>query len=39
MAFDSLHAFLMMGGYASYVWPAWGVTALLLVGSVWHARL
>lgn len=39
MAFDSLHAFLMMGGYAPYVWSAWGVTALLLVGSVWHARL
>jgi heme exporter protein D len=25
-------AFLAMGGYAGYVWPAYGITALVLVG-------
>lgn len=38
MAFDSLSALLAMGGHAPYVWSAWGVTAALLIGSVWHAR-
>ncbi|SDL39010.1 heme exporter protein D [Modicisalibacter muralis] len=38
MAFDSLAALLAMGGHAPYVWPAWGVTAALLIGSAWHAR-
>lgn len=34
MAFDSLSAFLAMGGHGVYVWAAWGVTGLLLVGVV-----
>jgi heme exporter protein D len=38
MAFDSLSAFLAMGGHGPYVWSAWGLTALLLVGVVVHAR-
>ncbi|MGP9768463.1 heme exporter protein CcmD [Halomonas sp. AOP13-D3-9] len=38
MAFDSLAEFLAMGGHAPYVWSAWGVTALLLLAIVWHAR-
>lgn len=38
MAFDSLSAFLAMGGHGVYVWAAWGVTGLLLVGVVLHAR-
>ncbi|WP_148253352.1 heme exporter protein CcmD [Aidingimonas lacisalsi] len=38
MAFDSVSSFLAMGGYAAYVWPAWGVTLALLVGAVIHAR-
>lgn len=38
MAFDSFAEFLAMGGHAAYVWSAWGVTALLLLVSVWHAR-
>ncbi|KXS38951.1 heme exporter protein CcmD [Modicisalibacter tunisiensis] len=33
MAFESLNAFLNMGGYAPYVWPAWGVTLAVLVGG------
>jgi heme exporter protein D len=26
--------FLAMGGYAAYVWPAYGITAVVLVGLV-----
>ena len=39
MAFSSFSAFLAMGGHAPYVWAAWGVTALLMIASVWHARM
>ena len=28
---SSLHEFLIMGGYAAYVWPAYGLAALVLV--------
>ncbi|MGM0982941.1 MAG: heme exporter protein CcmD [Pseudomonadota bacterium] len=38
MAFDSLSAFLAMGGHGVYVWASWGVTGLLLLGVVLHAR-
>lgn len=38
MAFSSLNDFLAMGGHAPYVWSAWAMTLLLLLGSVWHAR-
>ncbi|MBF8222324.1 MULTISPECIES: heme exporter protein CcmD [Halomonadaceae] len=38
MAFDSFQDFLAMGGHAPYVWAAWALTAVLLVGSVLHAR-
>lgn len=38
MAFDSLSAFLAMGGHGVYVWASWGLTGLLLVGVVLHAR-
>ncbi|WP_136247392.1 heme exporter protein CcmD [Halomonas borealis] len=38
MAFDSLSAFLSMGGHAPYVWSAYGATAALLLGVGWHAR-
>ena len=27
----SLHEFLTMGGYAAYVWPAYGVAAVVLL--------
>ena len=29
---DSVQAFLDMGGYGAFVWPALGVTAVILVG-------
>ena len=33
-----LHKFLEMGGYAQFVWPAYGLTALVLVWNWWSAR-
>jgi len=33
-----LQAFLKMGGYAQFVWPAYGLTALVLVWNWWAAR-
>ncbi|WP_075878706.1 heme exporter protein CcmD [Vreelandella massiliensis] len=38
MAFDSIAAFIAMGGHAPYVWSAWGVTLFFIVALVWHAR-
>ncbi|WP_111412967.1 heme exporter protein CcmD [Billgrantia lactosivorans] len=38
MAFATLPEFLAMGGHAPYVWSAWGLTAVLLLGAVLHAR-
>jgi heme exporter protein D len=29
---DSLAAFLQMGGYAAYVWPALGIAAAVMIG-------
>lgn len=31
---DALGSFIDMGGYAAYVWPAYGVTALALAALV-----
>ncbi len=30
--------FLDMGGYAPYVWSAYGITLLVIVLNVWSAR-
>lgn len=38
MAFSSMNEFLAMGGHGPYVWAAWGVTALLFLVILWHAR-
>ncbi|CAM3999638.1 heme exporter protein CcmD [Vreelandella rituensis] len=38
MAFDSFADFLAMGGHAPYVWSSWGITFLLLIVAVLHAR-
>ncbi len=35
---DSVGSFLAMGGYGSYVWGAYGVTAVLLVVEVLLVR-
>jgi heme exporter protein D len=29
---DSAQTFLQMGGYAAYVWPAYGIAAAILAG-------
>ena len=29
----SLHEFLTMGGYAGYVWPAYAVTAVVMIAN------
>lgn len=39
MAFDSFSALLAMGGYADYVWPAWGLATLTIIGFIAWARL
>jgi len=31
---DSLDAFLAMGGYAKYVWPAYGIAVAVLGGLI-----
>ena len=36
MHFDSFSDFLQMGGYAFYVWLAFGVTFASLVGVYWE---
>lgn len=37
---DGLETYLAMGGYAAYVWPAFGVAAVVLIGLLlesWRA--
>jgi heme exporter protein D len=35
----SLSAFLRMGGYAAYLWPAYGITfAVILLNILWARR-
>ncbi|WP_040567301.1 heme exporter protein CcmD [Magnetospirillum molischianum] len=29
---ESLHALFAMGGYAGYVWPAYGISVVVLIG-------
>ena len=33
-----LQKFIEMGGYGEYVWPAYGLTALVLLWNWWAAR-
>jgi len=34
----NLKDFFHMGGYAEFVWPAYGLTALVLIWNWWSAR-
>jgi heme exporter protein CcmD len=34
----SLSEFFYMGGYAEYLWPAYGLVLAVLVYNVWSAR-
>jgi heme exporter protein D len=33
-----IQEFLAMGGYAAFVWPAFGLSAAVLVYNAWAAR-
>lgn len=33
---DQLAALIHLGGYGAYVWPAYGVAAVVLLGLLWH---
>ncbi|MEI8595107.1 MAG: heme exporter protein CcmD [Photobacterium halotolerans] len=37
MHFDSFSDFLAMGGYAGYVWAAYGISALSLLILLWSS--
>ncbi|MFD2180227.1 heme exporter protein CcmD [Veronia pacifica] len=39
MYFDSFSDFLAMGGYAPYVWSAFGITVLAMVGLIMTSAL
>ena len=32
---DMIKEFFDMGGHGSYIWPAYGVTAVVMVGVLW----
>jgi len=38
MYFHNLHSFLNMGGYAAYVWPAYGLAAVILFGNAFATK-
>lgn len=33
----SFAEFIEMGGYASYIWPVYGLAAIMMVGLILHA--
>ena len=33
---DDLGRYLAMGGYAAFIWPAYGVALAVLGGFAWH---
>lgn len=36
---SSWHEFLTMGGYAEYVWPAYGIVLfVMLINAIWPGR-
>lgn len=35
MRFESLSAFLDMGGHGVYIWAAYGLTLVILAANVW----
>lgn len=38
MYFHNLNAFVAMGGYAWYVWPAYFIALLILIANAWFAK-
>lgn len=39
MNLASVSEFLFMGGYAEYVWSAYGLTITVMIVMTWHALL
>lgn len=39
MKFDSLAAFLYMGGHGLYIWAAYALTLMVVVLSLWWPRV
>ncbi|WP_163938588.1 heme exporter protein CcmD [Paraferrimonas sp. SM1919] len=37
MAFESFSDFIAMGGYAAYVWSAFGISAALIIVLIGHS--
>ena len=38
-SFDSFSDFLAMGGYATYVWSAYGFFVVILIFNIWQPML
>lgn len=34
---EQISSILHLGGYGAYVWPAYGVTAVVLIGLLWRS--
>ncbi|NQV54414.1 MAG: heme exporter protein CcmD [Rhodospirillales bacterium] len=34
---NDLNTYFNMGGYAAFVWPAYGISAIALVGLLWQS--
>lgn len=34
---EQFEALLNLAGYGAYVWPAYGVAAVVLIGVLWHS--
>ncbi len=32
-----MSAFFAMGGYAAFIWPAYGISAVALLATVWQS--
>ena len=32
-----MNSFLAMGGYGAFIWPAYGVSLVALIGIVWQS--
>jgi heme exporter protein D len=32
-----MNSFFAMGGYAAFIWPAYGISALALIATIWQS--
>ena len=33
-----MSAFFAMGGYGAFIWPCYGLAAILVIGLYWHSQ-